>query len=55
MVKCFVEGHPHQMEIEGESNFQIHDFSNEVRSIYRIVMIHVLLVLSLNLITMERA
>jgi hypothetical protein len=43
------------METEGESNFQIHNFSNEVRCIYRAVMSLVLLVLSLTLITMDRA
>jgi hypothetical protein len=34
MVACFAEGRPHHMETEGESNFQVHDFSNEVRCIY---------------------
>jgi hypothetical protein len=55
MVECFAEGRPHQMETKGKSRFQIHDFSNEVRCIYRIVMSRVLPVLSLTLITMEKA
>jgi hypothetical protein len=54
MVACFTEG-PHQMEVEGECSFQVHDFSNEVRCIYQVVMSHVLLVLSLTMITMDRA
>jgi hypothetical protein len=55
MVACFVEGRPHRMETEGEGSFQVHDFSNEVRCIYQVVMSHVLLVLSLTMITMDRA
>jgi hypothetical protein len=55
MVACFVEGRPHHMETEGEGSFQVHDFSNEVRCIYRVVMSHVLPVLSLTMITMDRA
>jgi hypothetical protein len=37
------------------SSFQIHDFSNEVRCIYHVVMSRVLQILSLTLITMDRA
>jgi hypothetical protein len=55
MVACFAEGRPHHMETEGESSFQVHNFSNEVRCIYRVVMSHVLPVLSLTMITMDRA
>jgi hypothetical protein len=55
MVACFVEGCPHQMETEGEGIFQIHDFSNEVKCIYRVVMSRVLPMLSLTMITMDRA
>jgi hypothetical protein len=55
MVSCFAEGCPNQMETEGEGSFQIHDFSNEVRCVYRVVMSCVLPVLSLTLITMDRA
>jgi hypothetical protein len=43
------------METEGEGNFQVHDFSNEVRCIYKVVMSCVLPVLSLMMITMDRA
>jgi hypothetical protein len=55
MVEYFAEGRPYKMEMEGKGSFQIHDFSNEVRCIYRIMMSHVLSVQSLTLITMERA
>jgi hypothetical protein len=55
MVACFTEGCPHRMETEGEGSFQVHDFSNEVKCIYRVVMSHVLPVLSLTMITMDRA
>ena len=55
MVVCFAKARPHQMETEGEGSFQIHDFSNEVRCVYRVVMSCVLPVLSLMLITMDRA
>jgi hypothetical protein len=55
MVECFAKGHPHHMETEGENSFQIHDFSNEVQCIYRLVMSRVLPVLSLTMITMDRA
>jgi hypothetical protein len=55
MVACFAEGRPHQMEIEGKSSIQIHDFSNEVLCVYRVVMSRVLPLLSLTLITMDRA
>jgi hypothetical protein len=55
MIECFVEGHPHQIETKGESSFQIHDLNNEVRCIYRVVMSHVLPVLSLMMITIDRA
>jgi hypothetical protein len=37
------------------SSFQIHDFSNEVRCVYHVVMSRVLQILSLMLITMDRA
>jgi hypothetical protein len=40
------------MKAEGKGSFQVHDFSNEVKCIYQVVMSHVLLVLSL---TMDRA
>jgi hypothetical protein len=53
MVTWFTEGRPNR--IEGEGSFQVHDFSNEVRCIYRVVMSRVLLVLSLTMITMDRA
>jgi hypothetical protein len=46
MVTCFAEG---------EGSFQIHDFSNEVRCIYRVVMSHVVPMVSLTMITMDRA
>jgi hypothetical protein len=55
MVACFAEGRPHRMETEGKGSFQVHDFSNEVRCIYRVVMSRVLPVLSLTMITMDRA
>jgi hypothetical protein len=55
MVACFAEGRPHHMETEGEGSFQVHDFSNEVRCIYRVVMSRVLPVLSLTMITIDRA
>jgi hypothetical protein len=55
MVACFAEGRPHRIETEGEGSFQVHDFSNEVRCIYRVVMSRVLPVLSLTMITMDRA
>jgi hypothetical protein len=55
MVACFAEGHPHRMETGGEGSFEVHDFSNEVRCIYRVVMSRVLPVLSLTMITMDRA
>jgi hypothetical protein len=55
MVACFTEGRPNRMEAEGEGSFQEHDFSNEVRCIYRVVMSRVLPVLSLTMITMDRA
>jgi hypothetical protein len=55
MVACFIEGRPNRMEAEGEGSFQVHDFSNEVRCIYRVVMSRVLPVLSLTMITMDRA
>jgi hypothetical protein len=54
MVACFAEGCPHHMETEGEGSFQVHDFSNEVRCIYRVVMSRVLPLLSLTMITMDR-
>jgi hypothetical protein len=53
MVACFAKGHPHQMEAEGEGSFQVHDFSNEVKCIYRVVMSRVLSILSLTMITMN--
>jgi hypothetical protein len=55
MVACFAEGCPHRIETEGEGSFQVHDFSNEVRCIYRVVMSRVLPLLSLTMITMDRA
>jgi hypothetical protein len=55
MVVCFVEGRPHQMDTEGEGSFQIHDFNNEVRCIFCMVMSRVLLILRLTMITMDRA
>jgi hypothetical protein len=55
MVACFAEGRPHRMETEGEGSFQVHDFSNEVRCIYRVMMSRVLPVLSPTMITMDRA
>jgi hypothetical protein len=55
MLACFTKGRPHHMEIEGKGSFQIHDFSNEVRCIYRVVMSRVLPVLSLTMITIDEA
>ena len=55
MVEYFAEGRLHEMETEGENSFQIHDFINEVWCIYCILMSRVLPVLSLTLITIERA
>jgi hypothetical protein len=55
MVVCFAKGCPHHIEIKGKGSFQIHDFNNEVRCIYRVVMSRVLPVLSLTMITMDRA
>jgi hypothetical protein len=55
MVACFAKGRPHQMEDEGEGSFQVYDFSNEVRCIYRVLMSCLLPVLSLTMITMDRA
>jgi hypothetical protein len=55
MVECFAEGHPHQIETKGESSFQIHDFNNEVRCIYRVVISHILPMLSHTMITIDRA
>jgi hypothetical protein len=55
MEACFAEGRPHRMETKVEGSFQIYEFSNEVRYIYRVVMSHVLPVLSLTMITIDRA
>ena len=55
LVECFVEGYPHQIETEGESSFQMHDLNNNARCIYRILVNRILLVLSLTMITIERA
>jgi hypothetical protein len=55
MVACFAKGRPHQMETESKGSFLIHDFSKEVKCIYRVVMSRVLLVLSLTMITMDKA
>jgi hypothetical protein len=55
LVACFIEGHPHQMELEGEGSFQMSDFNNDVRCIYHILAIRVLLIISHTMITIERA
>jgi hypothetical protein len=54
LVACFVDGRPHQMEIEGEGSFQISNFSNDVRCIYHILARRVLPVISHTMITIER-
>ena len=43
------------METEGESSFQMSDFSNEVRCIYHILSSRVQPMISHKMITMERA
>jgi hypothetical protein len=55
LVACFTEGHPHQMELEGEGSFQMSNFSNDVRCIYHILASRVLPVISHTMITIERA
>ena len=42
-------------ETEGEGSFQMHNLSNDVRCIYRILVSLILPLLSLTMITMERA
>jgi hypothetical protein len=54
-VECFAEGHPHQMETNGEGSFQLSDLSNDVRCIYHILTSRVHPVLSYTMITIERA
>jgi hypothetical protein len=55
LVACFTEGHPHQMELEGEGSFWMSDFSNDVCCIYHILASRVLSVISHTMITIERA
>jgi hypothetical protein len=55
LVACFIEGRPHQMELEGEGSFQMSDFSNDVRCIYHFLASRVLLIISHTMITIERA
>jgi hypothetical protein len=55
LVAYFVEGRPHQMELEGEGSFQISDFSNDVRCIYHILASRVLPIISHTMITIEKA
>ena len=55
IVRCFVEGHPHQIELDGEGRFLMSDFRNDVRCIYHILASLVLPVISHTLITIERA
>jgi hypothetical protein len=55
LVACFAEGRPHQMELDGEGNFQMSNFSNDVRCIYHILASRVLPVISHTMITIERA
>jgi hypothetical protein len=55
LVACFVEGHPHQMELEGKGSFQMSNFSNDIRCIYRILASQVLPVISHTMIIIERA
>ena len=37
MIAYFVERHPHQMELDGEGNFQMSDFNNDIHCIYHIL------------------
>jgi hypothetical protein len=55
IVECFIEGRPHQMELEKDGSFQMSDFSNEVWCIYHILASWILPVISHMIITMERA
>ena len=55
LVECFSEGCPHHMEIEGMGSFQMHDLSNDAKCIYHILVSHILPMLSLTMITIERA
>ena len=55
IVACFIEGHPHQMELHKVGSFQMSDFSNDVCCIYHILVSRVLPVISHTLITIERA
>jgi hypothetical protein len=55
LVACFAEGHPLQMELDGEGRFQMCNFSNDVRCIYHILASRVLQVISHTIITIERA
>jgi hypothetical protein len=55
LVECFAEWHPHQMELDGESSFQMSDFSNEVQFIYHILASQILPVISRTIITIEKA
>jgi hypothetical protein len=55
LVACFVVGHPHQMELDGEGSFQMSNFNNDVQCIYHILASQVLSVISHTMITIERA
>jgi hypothetical protein len=55
IVECFTEGHPHQMETEGEGSFQLSDLSNDVWCIYHILSSRVHSLLNHTMINMEKA
>ena len=55
MVECFIEGRLHQMETEGEGNFQLSDLNNDIQCIYHILTSQVHLVLSRTMITIKEA
>lgn len=55
LVEHFAEWRLHQMEKEGEGNFQMSDFSNEVRCIYHILSSRVHSMISHTIIPKERA
>jgi hypothetical protein len=55
LVECFVEGRPHQMELDGESSFQMSNFSNDVWCNYHILASRVLPIISQMMITIEKA
>jgi hypothetical protein len=55
MVERFANGCPHQMEMEREGSFQIHNLRIDDRCIYHIMVSQILPVMSLTSIIIERA